>query len=114
MEYCYDLLNQTFDLPALALEIAQRIKKQANCGIYECVISKATRNGYDIVIEFKTKDNEYLTAKFNLMKDYGVRTYLETLYAMGKSTFEELINDSNTYSVCLTREREIHVIGVVK
>lgn len=113
MEYCYDLLNETFDLPALALEIAQRIKKQANCGIYDCVVNKATRNGYDVLIEFKTEDNEYLTAKFNLMKDFGVRAYYEMMGAMGRSSLESLC-DGTRYSVCLTREGDVHVIGVVR
>ena len=113
MDYCYDLVNETFDLPALALEIAQRIKKQASCGVYECVVNKASRNGYDVVIEFKTQDNEYLTAKFNLMKDFGVRGYYEMIGVMGKKDLESLC-DGTIYSVCLTREGDIHVIGVVK
>ena len=107
MEYCYDLLNETFDLPALALEIAQRIKKEASCGIYDCVVSKTTRNGYDFLIEFKTDSGDYITAKFNLMKEYGVRGYYEMMNAMNNRTDER-------YSVCVSRDGSIHVIGVVR
>lgn len=113
MDYCYDLVNETFDLPALALEIAQRIKKQASCGVYECVVNKASRNGYEVVIEFKTQDNEYLTAKFNLMKDFGVREFYEMLGAMGVANLESLMENTR-YSVCVTREGLIKVIGVVR
>lgn len=114
MDYCYDLLNETFDLPALALEIAQRIKKQASCGIYECVVSKASHNGSNVEIEFKTDDNEFITAKFNLMKEFGVREFYEMIGIMGVRDVESLAENRTRYSVCVTREGLIKVIGVVR
>lgn len=114
MDYCYDLLNETFDLPALALEIAQRIKQQASCGIYDCVVSKAVRNGYVVEIEFKTPDNEYITVKFDLMKEFGAREYYEMMGAMGVQSFESLAGNGIRYTVCKTRDGMIKVIGVVK
>ena len=107
MEYCYDLLNKTFDLPALALEIASRIKKEASCGVYECTVNKVNRNGYKVEIEFKTDIGEFITARFDLMKEFGARGYYEMMGAMGGKT-------DGKYSVCLDRDGGIHVIGVVR
>ena len=114
MDYCYDLLNETFDLQALALEIAQRIKKQASCGIHECVVSKASRIGYNVEIEFKTEDNEFITAKFDLLKEFGARAYYEMIGIMGVKDVESLAENGVKYTVCVGVGGTINVIGVVR
>lgn len=113
MDYCYDLLNASYDLPQLVLEIAQRIKKKARHGIYECIVNSTIRNGSTVSIEFKTNDGEYITAKFNSQNSY----YYQTLASLGAVDLDS-INKNQRFSVSYNRDVEgfdnVVVIGRIQ
>ena len=61
------LFEKSFDLPVLVFDILSRVKESAVCGkLYESEIISVTKELFKIKIEFKTDENTYFDAIFNL------------------------------------------------
>lgn len=95
----YELLYKTFNIPALSLEIASRIKRIAKHGTHQAKLTKIIQEGPAVKVEFTTPEGESILHSFRLDNPNTEMQFFELLIALHESIeggyksmkFEEIV-----------------------